>query len=187
MTIAELLSEEKYRALALTAEGKLVELWEGEPRQKPTMNVKHGLVASDLGVALANQLDRGVHRVNINGGRTRCSPRTYYIPDVIVIPYPLQAPYMNDPMALGAYVDPLPLVVEVWSWTEEPYDFDAKLRAYRERGDQEIWYIHPFQQTLTAWRKQPDGGYLEESVRGSKVQVASLPHVSIDLESLYDA
>jgi Uma2 family endonuclease len=151
------MSEEEYRRFALTAEGRLHELWDGVPREKPLMNLKHADVASYLGFALIDQLDRRVHRVNVNGGRTRCSARDYYIPDVIVIPYALQRPYIDNPDALNAYAEPLPLVVEVWSWTEEPYDFATKLQAYRQRWDEDIWYFHPFDRTLTAWHKNPMG------------------------------
>jgi Uma2 family endonuclease len=180
------MTEQEYRKFALTAEGKLYELWDGIARQKPIMNVMHGAVAAYLGSSLVSQLDRRVNRVNINGGRTRYSDRTYYIPDVIVIPIALMAPYMGDPEALNAYAVPLPLVVEVWSYTIEPYDFGAKLQAYRERGDNEIWYIHPFERTLSAWRLQADGSYREELYRGGIVPAAFLPGVSIDLDDLLD-
>jgi Uma2 family endonuclease len=184
MSVVNHMSEEEYREFALTAEGKLFELWDGVPRQKPPMNMMHGCVASYLGFGLANQLDRRVHRININGGRTRCSARTYYIPDVIVIPSVVQELY--DPDALGAYAEPLSLVVEVWSWTEEPYDFEAKLQAYRERGDEEIWYIHPFERTLISWQKQSNGSYREATFQGGRVPVISLPGVTIDFDELLD-
>lgn len=186
MAIVNRISEQEYREFALTGEGKLYELWDGVPREKPMMNVMHGIVAPYLGFALANHLDRRVYRVNINGGRTRCSARTYFIPDVIVIPFAFQEPYIEDPDALGAYAEPLPLVVEVWSWTEEPYDFATKLQAYRERGDAEIWYIHPFERTLTVWRKQPDDSYTEVTYHGGVVPVHSLPGVAIDFDALLD-
>lgn len=186
MAIASRMSEQEYRDFALTSKGKLYELWDGVPREKPPMHFVHSIVATYLGVDLANQLDRRCHLINVNGDRTRCSARTYYIPDVIVIPIAYQEPYLGDPDALGAYAEPLPLVVEVWSWTEEPYDFAAKLQAYRERGDEEIWYIHPRNRTLTAWRRQPDGSYTEEVFRGGIVPVDSLPGVSIDLDALLD-
>jgi Uma2 family endonuclease len=51
----------------------------------------------------------------------------------------------------------MPLVVEVRSWTAESYDFATKLQGYRLRGDLEIWFIHPYERTLTVWRRQPDG------------------------------
>ena len=180
------MSEQEYREFALTGEGKLYELWDGVAREKPLMNIMHGIVAANLGFALADQLDRRVYRVNINGGRTRCSARTYFIPDVIVIPFALQAPYIGDPHALGAYAEQLPLVVEVWSYTAEPYDFASKLEAYRKRGDTEIWCIHPFERTLTSWRTQPDGSYREEIYRGGIVSADSLPGITIDLDDLLD-
>ncbi len=37
----------------------------------------------------------------------------------------------------------------------------AKLPIYRERDDLEIWFFHPYERTLAAWRKQPDGSYSE--------------------------
>ena len=184
MSVANTMSEAEYREFALTAEGKLFELWNGVPRQKPPMNIMHNAVASYLGFALANQLDRRIHCVNVNGGRARCSARTYYIPDVIVIPRVVQELY--DPDALGAYAEPLSLVVEVWSWTEEPYDFTTKLSAYRERGDEGVWFIHPYERTLTAWSRQPDGNYIEESFNPGVVPVNALPGVNIDLAKLLE-
>jgi Uma2 family endonuclease len=87
---------------------------------------------------------------------------------------------------LGAYAEPLSLALEVWSWTEEPYDFEAKLHAYRERGDEEIWYIHPFERTLAAWRRQPDAGFAEDKYRGGFVPVVSLPGVTINLDAILE-
>ena len=62
-------------------------------------------------------------------------------------------------------------MVEIWSRTTGDYDYDitAKLPSYRERGDAEIWLIHPYERTLTAWRRQPDGSYAEETYRGGVV------------------
>lgn len=81
---------------------------------------------------------------------------------------------------------PLPQVVEVWSRTTAAYDYAVKLQAYRDRGDQEIWYIHPYERTLTAWRRQPDGSYNEEVYRGGIVPVTFLPGVTIDFDNLPD-
>jgi Uma2 family endonuclease len=78
------------------------------------------------------------------------------------------------------------LVVEVWSPSTGHYDVATKLKGYRERGDTEIWFIHPYERTLTAWRRQPDGSYVEETHRGGVVAVASLPGVVIDLDVLLD-
>jgi Uma2 family endonuclease len=87
---------------------------------------------------------------------------------------------------LAIFSEPLPLVVEVWSPSTGGYDVDAKLPIYQRRGDLEIWRIHPFERTLTAWRRQPDGSYEETIYRGGIVEPVALPGVSIDLEALFD-
>jgi len=186
MVVVNHLSEQKYREFALTDPDHLWELWDGEPREKPLMSMKHADVAAYLGAALISQLDRTVYRVNINDGKTRLSSRTYYIPDVVVIPAIYKLPYEDDPRAFNAFSEPLPLVVEVWSPSTGQYDFGTKLQGYRERGDAEIWFIHPYERTLTAWRKLPDGNYTEEIYRGGLVTVASMPGVAVDFDTLLD-
>ena len=64
------------------------------------------------------------------------------------------------------------------------YDVATKLQGYRERGDAEIWFIHPYERILTAWRRQPNVSYAEETYRGGLVPVASLPNVIIDFDAL---
>lgn len=186
MAVVNRISEREYRELALTEEGRLIELWDGEPREKPLMSMLHGDVVAYLGIALANQLDRRVYRVNFNEGRARISERNYFIPDVAIIPAAYKRPHEHDPRALNAYAQPLPLVVEVWSPTTGHYDFRIKLRGYQERGGEEIWFIQPYERTLTAWRKQPDESYVEAIYQGGIVPVAALPGVAIDLDALWD-
>ncbi len=186
MAISTRISEQEYRELALNEEDHFWELWDGVLVEKPLMSVMHDDIATYLGVALANQLDRNVYRVNVNGGKTRYTSRNYYIPDVIVIPASLVVPLRNDPTAFNAFTEPFPLVVEIWSRSTGDYDIAAKLPVYRQRGDLEIWFIHPYERTLTAWRRQPDGTYTEERYEGGTILVASLPGVSIDLDALLD-
>ncbi|MBA2598754.1 MAG: Uma2 family endonuclease, partial [Chloroflexia bacterium] len=174
MAIANRISEQEYRELALSRDGRLWELWGGEPREKPPMSMKHDNLSFLLGHFLQSQLDWSVYRVNVNGGKSRHSPRNYYIPDVVVIPASYQIPFERDPRAFNAFADPLPLVVEVWSPSTGAYDFATKLQGYRERGDAEIWLIHPYERTLTAWRRQPDATYAEELFRGGVISVVSL-------------
>jgi hypothetical protein len=57
---------------------------------------------------------------------------------------------------------------------------------YQARGDDEIWRLRPFERTLTVWRRQEDGSYVEPSVSGGTVGVASLPGVTIDLDVLLE-
>ena len=185
MVVVNRISEREYRELALNEPDHLWELWDGVPQEKPLMSMLHNDVAAYLGAALINQLDPRVYRVNINGDKARISARSYFIPDVIVIPAAYKTPYQHDPRAVGAHAEPLPLVVEVWSRTTGQYDFTTKLQGYRERGDLEIWFIHPYERTLIAWRKELDGTYRETLHEGGVVSVASLPGVSIDLDALF--
>ena len=181
MATTTTIGEREYRELALNDPDHNWELWDGVPVEKPAMSMKHNDVAFSLGLALANQLDRRVYRVNVNGDRVRLSPRAYYIPDVVVIPVADQQ--LIDPRALGAYADPLPLVVAIWSPTSGDYDIEAKIPAYRARGDLEIWLIHPYERTRTAWRKQPDGSYSQHHYDSDTIPVVSLPGVSIDFDT----
>jgi Uma2 family endonuclease len=179
-------SEQEYRDLALSDTDHLWELWDGVLVEKPLMSMKHDDVAFHLGYLLQAQLDRSSYRANVNGGKTRRSARTYFVPDVVVIPARFVLQYLDDPRAFNAFAEPLPLVIEIWSRTTGDYDIAAKLPVYRERGDAEIWFIHPYERTLTAWRRQPDGAYSEQVYRGGTVPVDSLPGVRIDLDNLLD-
>ncbi len=72
--------------------------------------------------------------MNINGGRARLSPRSYYIPDVVVIPAVYKVPFEDDPRAFNAFAESLPLVVEVWSPSTGHHDVATKLLGYKEAG-----------------------------------------------------
>ena len=184
MATVTTISEQAYRELALTEEDRFWELWDGALVEKPSMSIEHNNVIFYLGHLLQSQLDRRMYRITVNGDRARHSARNFYIPDVIVIPVAYQESF--DRRALGVYADPLPFVAEVWSPSTGRYDMIAKLPHYRERGDLEIWFLHPYERTLTAWRRQPNGTYDEELYRGGVVPVASLPGVTIDLDALLD-
>jgi Uma2 family endonuclease len=184
MAVVNRISEQEYRELALHDDDRLWELWDGVPREKPLMSMKHDEVAAYLGAMLINQLDRREYRVNVNGGKARLSGRNYFIPDFVVIPAAYVQPFEHDPRAFNAHAEPLPLVVEVWSRTTGHYDVETKLRGYRERGDAEVWFIHPYERTLTVWRRQPDGSCTAETIQGGIAPVAALPGVSIDLDAL---
>jgi Uma2 family endonuclease len=186
MAVVNRISEQAYRELALNELDRLWELWDGVLVEKPLMSMKHDDVAFHIGYLLQSQIDRSAYRVNVNGGKTRRSARTYYIPDVVVIPAAFVLPFEDDPRAFNAFAEPLPLVVEVWSPSTGTYDIETKLQGYRERGDAEIWFIQPYERTLTAWRRQPDDSYAEATYRGGGVPVASLPGVVIDLDTLLD-
>ena len=186
MTVAERVSEQEYRRIALAEPDRQWELHDGRLREKPAMSVEHGDVGGYLGHLLQTQLDRKDYRLRFNHARLRRSAERYYIPDVVVIPTPLERALRQRPGSLDAYAAPLPLVIEIWSPSTGDYDVSDKLDEYRQRGDQEIWYLHPYQRTLTAWRRQHDGSYAEAVYRGGTVRPASLPNVAIDLDALFD-
>ena len=134
---------------------------------------------------LQHQLDRTEYRVFVES-RVRRPTATIFLPDVMVVPTSYGEPFRGRPGTLAIFSDPVPLIVEVWSSSTGDYDVDAKLPVYQQRGDLEIWRIHPYERTLTAWRRQPDGSYEETIHRNGIVTPVALPGVEIDLEALLD-
>jgi Uma2 family endonuclease len=178
-------TEQEFLLIALDEYNEHWELWDGKLVRKPVMTFAHNEIAWKLGVSLYAQLDRADFTCRVNAGHARRSERNYYIPDVIVIPRAYTLPLRDRQDLLEAYAEPLPLVVEVWSRSTGRYDVREKLEQYRQRGDLEIWYIHPYDRTLTAWRQQPDGGYVEAVYTTGRIEPAALPGVSIDLDALF--
>ncbi|MBA2754700.1 MAG: Uma2 family endonuclease [Chloroflexia bacterium] len=181
-----LVSPEAYERVALNDPEGNWELFDGSLQEKPGMWRAHNYVAFELSFVLRGALDPTVYEVRSNAGRLRVSAERYYIPDVIVIPRSLTVGLAGRSDALDLYADPLPFVAEVWSPSTGPYDVKAKLRGYQERGDAEIWYIQPFDKTITIWRRQPDGSYLETSPAIGPIEIVSLPGVTVDLAALLD-
>jgi Uma2 family endonuclease len=179
------MSEQKFLQLAME-EPNQWELHCGQLRRKPAMTYEHNDLTDRLAFRLTAQVDPSLFVVRNAKGHVRRSAESYYIPDVYVIPIELTQTLRGRRDALEAYQAPLPLVIEVWSPSTGDYDVDSKLPEYRRRGDIEIWLIHPYDRTLTAWRRQPDGRYTESHhVRGT-IQPAALPGVTIDLDTLFD-
>jgi len=177
-------SERTFQQLALDEPGQ----WElvcGNLRRKPAMTFEHNNVAFELAYLLRQQLDRTQFHVRASLGHVRRTSENYFIPDVFVIPIELTLPLRGLRNVLEAYDAPLPLVVEVWSPSTGDYDVDTKIPEYHRRGDLEIWQIHPFDHTLTAWRREPDGSYTETLYTGGSVQPVALPGVTIDLGTLF--
>lgn len=149
------------------------------------MSVEHNDVMYELSRWLGNQLDRNRFRVRANSARLRVGEQNYYIPDVVVIPAEAEQALRGRPGRLEVYVDPLPLVVEIWSPSTGSYDINEKLAGYQQRGDQEIWRIHPYDRTLTTWRRRSNGGYDETVYKEGTVEPVELPGVMIDLDALW--
>ena len=179
-------TERAYESLALEDPKGRWELHDGRPREKPAMTWDHTDALSYLAVLLQTQLDRDEFRVHVAGARLRRSDGNVYIPDVAVVPTDLGRAFRGRSDKLEILDDPLPLVVEVWSPSPGGYDVDAKLPEYERRGDLEIWRLHPYERTLVARRRQPDGTYSETVYRGGIVRPVALPGVTIDLDALFE-
>ncbi len=179
------ISEQTFRQIALEDPEGHWELYCGVLRQKPDMSVAHNYVVTRLFEQLIRQLDPSQFDARANMGHVQRSTENYFIPDVFVVPMALVRSLLQHPDALEAYGDPLPLVVEVWSPSTGTYDVETKLREYQRRGDHEIWHIHPFERELTAWRRQPDGAYVQTTYDQGIVRPAALLGVSIDLDALF--
>lgn len=162
------------------------ELHHGQLREKPGMSFEHNEVMGELPYQLRDQLDRAAYRILANAGRLRINEGNYYIPDGVVIPTSMVQSLRDRPGRLEMYADPLPLVVEIWSPSTGSYDIREKLTGYQARGDLEIWRIHPYERTLTAWRRQPDGSYTETVYHEGAITPEFLPGVVIDLATLFD-
>src|SRR5579884_543953 len=175
-------SEETYELVALEDGDEQWELVCGRLRRKPGMTLEHNAVMSRLTWQLNRQLDEDQFSVRTNSARTRVSSGSFYVPDVAIIPREAALRQRRErPEQLEVYDEPLPLVVEVWSPSTGDYDVETKLPEYQRRGDREIWRIHPYERTLTAWRRRADGSYEELRYRGGTISPLALPHVTIDI------
>ena len=179
------MSSAEYLQFALEHDDQSWELHEGRPRTKPTMTWDHNDVAFTLGFLLGEQIDWGEFRVRVNASRVYRPEATYYIPDVLVVPVELGESLRGRSDTLESFTEALPLVVEVWSPSTGDYDTNEKLPTYQARGDLETWRIHPYDRTITAWRRQPDGSYEATPHHEGLLPVSSLSGVSIDLAKLF--
>jgi Uma2 family endonuclease len=179
-------SEQTYQAVVLEDTEAQWELHDGRLREKPRMGAEHNDAMTTLTGELYAQLDSRAFRLRSGSAHVRRSSRSYYIPDLLVVPADRFREQMGQPGRLEIYEAPLPLVVEVWSPSTGGYDIDDKLPEYQQRGDEEIWRLHPYERTLTAWRRQPDGTYTVEVHRSGRIRPVALPNVSIDLDVVFD-
>ncbi len=177
-------SEQTYTAVVIEDPEGRWELHDGRLLEKPLMSSAHSDVMVDLGVQLALQLDRSTYRVRINSSRVKRMDITYFIPDVMVVPASIPIRNREDPNTLEIFHDPVPFVVEIWSPATGVYDIDFKLPEYQRRGDAEIWRVHPYERTVSIWRRQLDGQYEFRLVTGGRIELAALPGVWVDLDAL---
>jgi Uma2 family endonuclease len=178
------ISEATYRRVALEDTDSTWERWCGRLVEKPIMTTEHNETARNLLMMLAQQLPHGEYSVG-ERFRLRRPNGDHFVPDVCVVPKAMIRQLRERPRTFEVYNDPVPFVTEVWSPSTGRYDVATKLGEYRERGDLEIWFIHPYDHTLQVWRKQTDGSYAEAFYTEGVIQIASLPGVDIDLAELF--
>lgn len=180
-----LVTERTYEETALAEPERQWELHDGVLREKPGMSVGHNAVQDELHGVLRDQIDRTAFRISVNAARLRAAEGVVYVPDLVVIPAADREALRDRWHRLEVHDRPMPLVVEVWSPSTGAYDVDTKIPAYQTRGDAEIWRLHPFERTLIAWRRRPDGSYEETTQTTGVVELAALPGVRIDLDALF--
>jgi Uma2 family endonuclease len=180
------ISAEAFETLALAEPGPKWELVDGHLGERPGMTASHNWLIDWLGFLLLSQLDRSAFQIRTNSARVRRPEATYLIPDLIVLPKALAVPLLNRDDLLEVYGDPLPLVVEIWSRSTGDYAVTEKLAVYQQRGDLDIWLIHPCERALTSRVRQADGAYRETVDREGIVCPAALPGIAIDLAVLFE-
>lgn len=179
-------SAETYERVALEDPESRYELVCGRLYRKPDVTTEHAGVINRLDHFLQRHLDIDEFEVRASYGRLRVPGGNYRIPGICVIPRTMVLRLRQHPGTFEVFDDPVPLVVEVWSPSTGSYDVHTKLVEYQLRRDREIWYIHPYEHTLRAWRLQPDGSYTETSYTGGTINPVALPGVSIEIDRLFD-
>jgi Uma2 family endonuclease len=177
--------QKTYEEIALEDRDHHWELHRGQLREKPAMSIAHNWSMRRLGRQLIMQLDKHEFEVIVNTGRVRHTEENTYIPDVMVVPMAAVRRQLERPRALEVYDEPLPFLAEFWSPSTGGYDVGEKLDEYQKRGDREIWRPHPFERTVIAWHRQPDGTYLRTVYHGGVVPLVALPNVTIDIDDLF--
>ena len=161
--------------------------WEyvcGQLREKPAMTQEHNDAAFELAYQIRSQIGRERFETRSNSGRLKTGAGNAFVPDVIVLPKGMTAT-QHATRKLETYDQPVPFVAETWSKSTGDYDSNTKIPEYRSRGDLEIWRVHPYEKLVTAWRRQPDGSYIESVHTEGSVPIESLPGVRIVLAELF--
>ncbi len=179
-------TQETFEQVVLKEPGRQWELHEGHLREKPPMTFGHNRVTILLGAPYLQQVDLRRFDLRIGHGHVEHPERSYYIPDLFVVPLERTIPESASADTVNFYREPVLLVVEVWSPSTGGYDVDTKLPEYRAGGDLETWRVHPYDRTLTVWRRQTDGSYAQSIHRRGVVEPVALLDVRIDLDALFD-
>jgi Uma2 family endonuclease len=185
MAVAQRMSMEDYEQFVVSGVEGAWELHDGQLVEKLRMGAEHGVIPMLLGHLLLLQIDRASYQV-VSELRVRRPLATVFLPDLMIIPASMFEAFRGLPGTLAIFVDPLPLVVEVWSPSTGDYDVETNIPVYMQRGDLEIWRIHPYERTVTSWVRQDDGTYRETVYRSGEIRLAALPGVEIAVDDIFD-
>lgn len=185
MAVAQRMTEQDYERFVMTGAQGAWELHDGVLLEKPGMSAEHGDFTFEFGYRLRDQIDRSQFRIAINDWRVLRPTATVFVPDLVVVPVALYDQFRGQPGRLPIFSQPLPLVVEVWSASTGDYDIAAKIPVYQQRGDLEIWHVHPYERTLTRWVRQLDGSYRMTTHRDGLISLTPLSGVAINLDELF--
>ena len=179
--------EATYKRLALEDRHGHWELHGGRLVLKPGMTAGHANSLERLLRQLVAQLPVDEFAVRPEAGRLRRPQGSYYEADLAVV----RREYVRELLErrsteLEVYQRPVPFVAEVWSPSTGSYDVNTKIPGYKERGDAEIWRLHPLEHIVTIWRRQPDGTYSESVVSGGVVESTAVPGVRINIDELFE-
>ena len=177
-------SEALYRRVALEDPDGKWELVCGQLRSKPPMTSPHHVRSFRLAAILDRLLDWSAFQVRHDQSRLEHPAGSFYVPDVFVVPVGELSPDWETSRELEVFDGPLPFVAEVWSPSTGTFDRTEKLDEYKARGDHEIWLVHPYDRTVTAWRRAPDGTYAESVYTAGAVPLVSLGLV-VDMAELF--
>ena len=179
-----MVSQATFELVAMEDPNNVWELFDGVLEKKPAMTVPHNRVMARLMVELTRQLDVDEFEVRINTGKLNLGKRSSFVPDVVV-PVESIPSYDESTRVLEVLAPAMPFVVEIWSPSTGGYDVERKFPEYQARGDREIWRLHPYERTLTMWRRLDGGGYDESIQKGGVVELLGQPGVSVDLDELF--
>lgn len=180
-----LVREKTYEEIVLANPGRKLELHNGVVREKPAMTIAHNMVQIRLVRQLVPQLDFDRYDLRVDNSRVYRPDSTYFIPDLFIVDRSGNRPIGETPPGLEIVDEPCLLVAEIWSQSTGDYDVSAKLPEYRRRGDLDIWQLHPYDCTLSAWRRNADGTYSPSTYRGGKIELVAIPGIIVDLEELF--
>lgn len=138
-------------------------------------------IARRLAGMLTSQIQGQPFAVRTHAGMPGAAPE----PAVCVLLDEQGASAAGPDQAAAGDSAPAALVVEVWSPEPGACNLRAGLRSYQERGDAEIWFLHPRLRRLTAWRRDVDGTYARANWSSGVVEPVRLPGVVISVEHLF--